>query len=198
MMSGSRIRGPMERCRRQRREADAHRVRCIQVRRRVGSTRVVLPTIERQVRDGLSGGGWRSHEQHRLRIIPGRLSRDQSARKRTACAHGHRLEPDVASADRCLLHVQRQGFPARTQCRTDDLERGCAVGGSDTREIERDVWLANPIPIPDESVNYASECLCFCCLLLATPRSSANDTLISEFRQRNGLHAVNVNGVSLH
>ena len=50
-------------------------------------------------------------------------------------ADGHRLESDVAPADRRPLDVHRQGFSAWPERRADDVERGRAVDRSDVLEV---------------------------------------------------------------
>ena len=58
-----------------------------------------------------------------------------AARERTPGADRHRLGSAVAPADRRLLHLFRQGFPARTQCRADHAGRHRAVDRRNDQEV---------------------------------------------------------------
>ena len=64
-----------------------------------------------------------AHDQHRLDAVHGHRAGDQPARERARHAHRRGLEPHVASADRRLRDVLRQGFPVGIERGADDAVR---------------------------------------------------------------------------
>ena len=76
-----------------------------------------------------------AHDQHRLDAVHESRRGHQPARKRARHAHRRRLGSELASAERCVHDLQRQGFSSRAERGTDDALWPRSAYGGDGQEV---------------------------------------------------------------